>query len=262
MHLAESKPQAVAAIQVFGKSLTSHLDELKILNSSFTGAHCVWLDDDDLARMADTGARIVHNPVSNLRLGCGIAPVRRMLDKGICVGVGTDGSVSSDNQNMFEAVRLASYVSRALSPDTAEWISAPEALQLGTTGSADVLGFADRIGRIKAGCYADLVLLDVRSVSFVPLNDPVRQIVQSEDSSAVRSVMVGGKWVLEDGQFTTFDYADLCRKAQATAGRLSRVLHENRLLADQIEGIVQCHCLGLAREPYHVERYCGSPTSV
>jgi guanine deaminase len=257
MHLAESKPQAVAGLKVFGRTLASHLHDLGMLGPHFTGAHCVWLDDEDLSRMADSGARIAHNPGSNLRLGCGIAPARRMLDKGIAVGVGTDGSVSSDNQNMFEALRLTSYVSRATSPDPAEWISAPEALRMATVGGAEVLGFADRIGRIAPGSYADLVFLDLASVNFVPLNDPVRQLVQCEDSSAVSSVMIGGRFVLDRGEFVGFDYHALRRKAQASADRLNEMASDNRRLSEAIEGVVARHCIGLAREPYHVQRYCG-----
>lgn len=257
MHLAESKPQAVAGLEVFGKTLASHLDELGLLGPRFTGAHCVWLDDDDLSRMADSGARIAHNPGSNLRLGCGIAPARRMLDKGIAVGVGTDGSVSSDNQNMFEAVRLASYVSRATSPDPGDWISAPEALRMATVGGAEVLGFSDRIGRIAPGCLADLVFLDLGNLNFVPLNDPVRQLVQCEDSSAVRSVMIGGRFVLDDGAFVGFDYGALCRKAQITAERLNEKARDSRRFAEAIENVVARHCIGLARQPYHVQRYSG-----
>lgn len=257
MHVGESKPQAVAGIKVFGKTLTAYLDEIGLLGPRFTGAHCVWLDDDDLARMADTGSGIAHNPGSNLRLGCGIARARRMLDKGIAVGIGTDGSLSSDNQNMFEAVRLASYASRAVSPDPADWISAPQALQMATQTGAQLLGFSDRIGRIAPGCYADLVFLDLDSVNLVPLNDAVRQIVQCEDSSSVSSVMIGGRFVFDKGAFTTFDYGSLRRKAQASADRLNALAQDNRRLADEIEGIVVRHCVGLAREPYHVERYCG-----
>jgi len=257
MHLAESKPQAVASLKIFGKTLVKHLDEVGLLGPRFTGAHCIWLDDDDLSIMADSGSRIAHNPGSNLRLGCGIAPAKRMLDKGIAVGIGTDGSVSSDNQNMFEALRLASYVSRVTSPDPGDWISAPQALRMATAGGAEALGFGDRIGRVAPGCYADLVFLDLAHVNLVPLNDAVRQLVQCEDSSAVTSVMVGGRFVLEQGRFTTFDYEALRSKAQAAADRFRECSQEKRRFAEAIEPIVANHCIGLAREPYHVHRYCG-----
>jgi len=107
-HLAESKTQAVAGIDRYGKTLTAHLDDLKFLSPRFTGAHCIWLETDDLKRLSDRGAHVAHNPASNLRLGSGIAPAREMLDLGIEIGIGTDGSASSDNQNRFEAMRTAS----------------------------------------------------------------------------------------------------------------------------------------------------------
>jgi cytosine/adenosine deaminase-related metal-dependent hydrolase len=256
MHLAESKPQAVAGLEVFGKTLTAHLHDLGLLGPHFTGAHCVWLDDDDLLRMADSGARIAHNPGSNLRLGCGIAPAKRMLERGIEVGIGSDGSVSSDNQNMFEVIRLASYVSRALSPDPIHWISATQALRMATVGSAAALGFGGQIGRIAPGYFADLVFLNLSNISFVPLNNAVRQLVQCEDSTAVSSVMIGGCLVFDEGHFLGFDYDALRRKAAAAAQRLMEGTLIDRRFADAIEPIVANHCIGLARQPYHVERYC------
>jgi len=257
MHLAESKPQALAGIERFGKTLTAHLHDLGLLGPHFTGAHCIWLDDDDLLRMAESGAQIAHNPGSNLRLGSGIAPARQMMDRGIPVGIGTDGSVSSDNQNMFEAIRLAAYVSRARSPDPGDWISAPEALRMATAGGAEALGFAGRIGRIEPGYFADLVFLDLANINFVPLNDAVRQVVQCEDSSAVSAVMIAGRFVLDNGEFTGFDYEALRLRAIAAAERLKESARVNRRFADSIAAIVERHCVGLARRPYHVERYCG-----
>ncbi|MBA3324104.1 MAG: amidohydrolase family protein [Rhodobacteraceae bacterium] len=257
MHLAESKPQAVAAAGAFGKSLTAYLHDLDLLGPRFTGAHCVWVDDDDILRLADTGARVAHNPGSNLRLGCGIAPVRRMLDAGITVGIGSDGSVSSDNQNMFEAKRLASYVSRAISPDPQQWVSASDVMQMAGVNSAAVLGFGREIGRIAPGCHADLVLLDLANVNFVPLNDAVRQLVQCEDSSAVDTVMIGGEIVLEARRFTMLDYDRLRRRASDAAQRLLERTTRERALAEALEPIVAPHCIGLARKPFPIHRYCG-----
>ncbi|MGH7125512.1 MAG: amidohydrolase family protein, partial [Stellaceae bacterium] len=105
-HLGESKIQAVSGLARYGVTLTRHLDDLGILGPNFTAAHAVWLDRDDIARMGDYGACVAHNPGSNMRLGSGIAPARRMLDAGVHLGVGTDGASCSDNLNMFEAMRL------------------------------------------------------------------------------------------------------------------------------------------------------------
>jgi guanine deaminase len=105
------------------EDLVAHFS-LKILNEKFCVAHGVWLDDDDRKRLADAGASVSHNPGSNLKLGSGIADMRAMLDHKINVAIGTDGSASSDNLNAFEAMRLASYVSRVKGHPPERWVSA------------------------------------------------------------------------------------------------------------------------------------------
>jgi len=254
MHLAESKAQAVAGIKRYGKTLTAHLDELGLLGPRFTGAHCIWLDGDDLKRMRDAGATIAHNPGSNLRLGCGIAPVRQMLDLQIGLGVGTDGSASSDNQNMFEAMRTAANVSHIVAPDPADWLGTWDVLELGTSGAAGVLGMGDRIGRIAPGFKADIVFLDLDNVNFVPLNDAANQIVNCEDSSAVDSVMIGGRMVLARRKFTALDYAGLRTRAGALAQRFREANAGTRVRMEAMAEFVSHHCTGLVCEHYHVQR--------
>ncbi len=256
MHLAESKVQAVSAMRRYGRSLTAHLMELDFPGTNFTAAHCVWLDDDDIARLADRGSSIAHNPGSNLRLGSGIAPARAMLERGLNVGIGTDGSNCGDHQNMFDAMRMAAFVSRIVSPDYRTWLETADVIEMATEGSAAALGFAGKLGRIAPGYKADLVFLDLGSVNFVPFNDPVNQIVMSEDSSSVRSVMIGGKTVLDEGRFTTFDFDRLREQVEATVMRLFEVGAEDRRTADALAEAVGLHCVGLASEPHHVRRTC------
>ena len=257
MHLGESRTQAVSGMRRYGKTLTAHLDALGFLGPNFTGAHCVWLDDDDVARMADSGASVAHNPGSNLRLGSGIAPAAAMRRRGVNVGVGTDGSNCSDNQNMFEAMRIASFVSRVVTPDMAGWLATDEVLRMATEGSAQALGWAGEIGRVAPGYFADIVFLDLANINFVPLNDATNQIVHSEDSSAVESVMVGGRMVLENGHFTGFDYAKLRGDAEAACERLRGANAGARALAEKLERHVARFCVGLANEPYHIHHLGG-----
>lgn len=246
MHLAESRVQAVAAQTHYGKSLAAHLDGLGMLSPDFTGAHCVWLEDDDMRRMADRGARVAHNPGSNLRLGSGIARARAMLDHGICVGIGSDGSGSSDNQNMFEALRMAAFVSRTQRAQPSEWLGTWEVLEMATQGGAQVLGLGERIGRIAPGYKADLVLLDLTHINYVPLNDAANQIVNCEDSSAVHSVMIGGRFVLQDKAFTSFDFGRLREDVGKAVTRLSEANKDKREVAEMMARYVSSHCVGLA----------------
>ena len=107
----------------------------------------MWLTDDDIRQLADAGAAVAHNPASNLKLGCGIAPVREMVEQGLTVGLGTDGAMSSDNLNLFEAMRFAALVGKVRFPhEPARWLGAQTAWDLATRGSARVLGMADALG--------------------------------------------------------------------------------------------------------------------
>ena len=252
MHLAESKIQAVSGLRKYGRTLTAHLDALGFLGPHFTGAHCVWLDPDDIRRLADRGASVAHNPGSNLRLGSGIAAAREMRDAGVNVGIGTDGSNCSDNQNMFGAMRIASFVSRVREHDPARWLGTGEVLAMATGGSAAALGFGDALGRLAPGAFADIVFIDLAHVNYWPLNDPVNQLVHVEEGCAVHSVMVGGEMRYGPDGFHGLDLPRLHRRVEQSAENLRAVGADLKRSAEALEGVVLRFCTGLAREPYHV----------
>jgi len=252
-HLAETKPQAVLGVKKYGKSLTGHLAALGLLEERLSAAHAIWIDDDDMRRLADAGCSVSHNPMSNLRIGSGVAPVRAMLRAGLRVGIGTDGTSTSDGQNMFEATRLAALLSRLTTPDYAHWLSAQETLRLATTGSAGVLGFRD-IGRLAPGYRADIVFLDLGHITYVPLRDPVLQLVLAESGAAVESVMIDGRLVLDRGRLTTIDEAKLRRDAVAAAARLDETNAAAAAFAHKIADVVGAFCIGQGRAPHHVHR--------
>ncbi len=254
-HVAESKVQAVTGIRVYGQTQTAHLDRLGVLGPHFTVAHGVWLDEEDMARLGGHGASVAHNPGSNMRLGSGLADARAMLQRRVNLGIGTDGASCSDNQNMYEAMRLASFVSKVQGPDCERWLSTREAALAATEGSARSLGFGGRIGRIAPGYKADLVLLDLDHPNWLPLNDPVNQLVHCEDGTAVDSVMIGGRMVVENRRVLSVDLARLRDRAEAARDRLAAANADNRLLYEALAPVVSSHCPGLARAPYHVHRY-------
>jgi cytosine/adenosine deaminase-related metal-dependent hydrolase len=254
MHLAESKVQAVSGIKRYGKTLTAHLDDLGFLGPNFTAAHAVWLDADDIQRLADRGASVAHNAGSNLRLGSGIAAVYDMVQARVNVGIGTDGANCSDNQNMFEAMRFASFVSRVRSQDYERWLQAEQVLRMATEGSAKALGFGADVGCLAPGYKADIVFLDLNHVNYLPLNDPTHQLVHTEDGSAVDSVMIDGRMVLSHGQFQTgIDLASLRSRLETTRETLAERTRDARQLAEAIEPHVGRFCIGLARQPYPVQ---------
>jgi 5-methylthioadenosine/S-adenosylhomocysteine deaminase len=233
-HVSEPKYLSASSFRVAGMSMTETMDACGIVGPWFSAAHAVWINDRDMALLAAKGAQVAHNPGSNLRLGSGIAAVREYLRHGIAVGIGTDGSASSDNQNMFEAMRLAAFVSRIRGLPPAEWISAAEAFHMATEGSARVLGMQNFIGRIAKGYKADLVLLDLDSVNYVPLNNATNQLVLTEDGTAVDKVLIGGKVVVEGGRALGVDRGAIARQAGEAIERLGALNADARRLRRDI----------------------------
>ncbi|MCP5155584.1 MAG: amidohydrolase family protein [Ectothiorhodospiraceae bacterium] len=256
-HVQESKVQVIAALQRYGKTQTAHLDDLGLLGPDFTVGHGVWLDDDDMRRLADHGCSVAHNPGSNMRLGNGIADVRAMLDHGIAVGIGTDGASCSDNLNVYEAMRLASFGSKVQGPDTARWLTTEEVLVAATEGSARALGFGDRVGRIAPGFAADIVLLDLGHPNWLPLNDATNQLVHTEDGGAVDKVLVGGRVVVDAGRPVGVDLAKLAGDVERARARLERSGRKSKALFERLSTVVNRFCPGLARVPYHIDRFAG-----
>jgi guanine deaminase len=256
-HVAESKVQAIVGLQRYGKTLTAHLDDLGVVGPHFTVAHGVWLDTDDMKRLGDRGASVAHNPGSNMRLGNGLADMRGMLERRVNVGIGTDGANCSDNLNMYEAMRLASFASKAQGPDLERWVTTEEVALAATEGSARALGLEGKIGRLAPGYKADIVFLDLGHVNWLPLNDPTNQLVHTEDGSAVTHVMIGGRMIVENRRVTTVDLGALAREAASARERLARLNAPGKDLYEQLAAVVGRFCPGLAHTPYHVTRYIG-----
>src|SRR3984957_11626740 len=250
-HVGESKVQAVVGMERYGKSLISHLDGLGLIDENFTAAHAVWLDDDDFRLMADRGASLAHNAGSNMRLGNGHFRLRRALDLGVNVGIGTDGANCSDNQNMYEAMRYASMVSKVQGPDPRGWATVEEIYHAATVGSAQALGLSNS-GLLAPGHKADIVFVDLGAINWIPHNWTVNQLVHVEDATSVRHVMIGGTFVVRDGRLLTLDMAKLAREAEAARDRLENLNAEWRDLFVRLEPVVSSFCPGLAARPYQI----------
>jgi guanine deaminase len=223
------------------------------------GAHSVWLDDDDVRMLADAGAAVAHNPGSNLRLGVGIAPVREMLDRGVAVGLGTDGSTCSDNQNLFEALRFAASLSTLRFPhETARWLDADTVWGLATRGSARVVGQAADLGVLAPGRKADLVLLRADSIFLRPLADLVKALVYAETGASVDTVLVDGRLVLEGGRVTTVDEARIYARAQEAADRQRERGAAAWEVAERLAPYVAAACRGAVATPLPINRFAAT----
>ena len=258
-HVGESKVQALTGIRRYGKTLVQHMNDLGLITPDFTAAHAIWLDDDDLKIMRDKGGSLAHNAGSNMRLGNGMFRFREARDMGVNVGIGTDGANCSDNQNMYEAMRYASMLSKVQTPDPRRWASVEEVYDAATRGSARALGFKD-IGAIAPGMKADIVFLDRTSVNWIPHHWTVNQLVHTEDGTGVRHVMIGGRFVVRDGRILTIDLNRLANEAEEARERLEALNAEFRDLYEKLEPVVASFCPAFAAQPYHLRRYlCDVP---
>jgi 5-methylthioadenosine/S-adenosylhomocysteine deaminase len=252
-HVAESRVQVTHAKRRWGRPIVSALEMLDAVPSGFTAAHGVWLAPQEIRSLADAGASVVHNPASNLRLGSGIAPVRRMLEAEVNVALGSDGSVSSDNQDMFGAMRLAALVSRADGhADPAGWIDAVDAFERATVAGARAIGCGGQLGLIERDRCGDIVLLRSDSMFLKPRNDLFNALVFAENGLAVDTVIVDGRVVLQDGRVLGVDEAAIRDRAQASAERLAHTNRELFVHAQELAPYIWTHCqslLGVSDDP-------------
>jgi cytosine/adenosine deaminase-related metal-dependent hydrolase len=165
----------------------------------------VWLSDHDLGLLAEGGVSVAHNPASNLKLKSGLAPIGDMLQRGINVALGCDNNTANDAQNVFDAMKLAALLPEVAGPQFGFWEPARAALGMATAGGAKSVLLQDQIGSLEVGKRADIILLDLNSHAFTPLNDPVRQLVYSENGRSVDTVLVNGRIVMENKKILTVD---------------------------------------------------------
>ena len=212
-HLQESRIQVDVSMKYNAKPIVAHMEDLGVLSRRWSLAHTVWVNDDEIALLAERQAVPVHNPESNAKLRVGTSPLPKMLAAGVPVALGADGSSTNDNQNLFDAMSMAVLIPRILGTDEAGWAGAPEAFAMATRNGAKAMLMDGRLGAIAPGQRADIVLYDLASPSLAPLNDPLQQLVFCERGESVRTVLIEGNVVYEDGTFAFGDAAEVARQA-------------------------------------------------
>jgi cytosine/adenosine deaminase-related metal-dependent hydrolase len=234
IHVLETRMQAVSGQRMYGKTLVEHMDAIGFLGPRVCFAHGIWLTPSDLELVRDRDVSVAHNPVSNMKLGSGIAAVPLLVEMGVNVALGTDGMSSNDGLDMYGSLKQAALLHKLWGIDYQRWAGAAEAWQLATLGGARAAGDADGLGLLAPGRRADLVLLDLESHVFTPLNDPLRQVVFGSTTLAVDSVLVGGDWKVRGGEVATVDEADILARArelgQELVGRFDEAFELGRQL--------------------------------
>ncbi|OQY20883.1 MAG: amidohydrolase [Anaerolineaceae bacterium 4572_32.1] len=228
IHISETAGEVEGSVQAHGLAPAFYVDQFGVLDHKAVVAHGVHLAKEEMALLAEKGAGLVHNPSSNLKLASGVAPVPRMLEVGVRLGLGTDGPASNNNQDMFEELHLAALLAKGFSGDPTA-LPAQEALTMATIGGARALHLDHLIGSLESGKRADLIVVDMDDLHISPhfnlsTGNIYSRLVYAAQSTDVRHVMVNGRWLMRDRVLQTVSEKEVMAEVQRVADRVSDFL--------------------------------------
>jgi 5-methylthioadenosine/S-adenosylhomocysteine deaminase len=225
IHMSESPFEVEYSKKNYGMTTINLFESIGFLDGPTVGAHVVWPGDEEIAILAERKVGVIHNPTSNMKIASGISPVTRMLRAGVRVGLGTDGAASNNDLDMWEEMRLASFLQKVeqMNPEV---LTATTVLGLATRGGAEAVGLGGVIGQIAVGLKADLIQVSFDDVHFIPTYDVVSHLVYVADEQDVVSVIVDGRLLMRDREMLTIDTVRVAREARELAGRIQTALAE------------------------------------
>lgn len=218
VHVSETKLDFDGSLERRGLTPPQYLEKLGMLEFPVLAAHCVWFTDEDIELFARRGTVILHNPVSNLKLASGIAPISKMLKAGCKVALGTDGVASNNNLNLWEEIKLMPMLQKGTTLDPTV-VSPAQTIAAATSVGAKGMGY-ENLGLLKAGYLADLILVNVSEPHMLPCNDMESNLVYSVQGSDVCMTMVNGKVLYHNGVYTTLDAKLVMERAHKEAALL------------------------------------------
>ena len=224
IHVSETRSEVEQMIQRYHRTPVGHLAAHGILSPNLLACHCVVLSDDDLQLLKDHDVKVAHNPESNMKLASGIAPVPEMLDRGICVGLGTDGCASNNNLDLFLEMSTAAKLHKVntLNPTV---LDAATVLRMATIDGARALGLDRQIGSLEKGKSADIIVIDTRAPHLTPMYNPSSHLVYAASGGDVAWSIVNGRVVMEDRRLCSLDVT----KAMADVEQIADEIRSDRL---------------------------------
>jgi 5-methylthioadenosine/S-adenosylhomocysteine deaminase len=216
IHLLENKDEIETIRKRYGRKPVQHLQHLGVLDEQTIAVHCNWVDREDMAIFADLGVKVSHNPESNMKLAAGVAPIPEMLERGIGVGLGTDGSASNNDLDMFREMDTAAKVHKVTTFNPTV-MSAQTVLKMATIDGARVLGLEGRIGSIEVGKDADIILVDMNKPHLTPLYNCYSQLVYAASGADTKTSIIGGRIVMNNRQLLTIDVDSAMENVRAIA---------------------------------------------
>lgn len=240
-HMQESRIQYSTGELFYGESVIKHAAHIGFLSDRLSVIHGVWTDEEDMKLLADAGASLISNPVSNLKLGSGIMPLIRMKKAGVNVVLGTDGMSSNDSQNMFEAMKYAGLLQKVTTPDYREWLDSGELLEMVYKNAAKSLGREGEIGAIEKNHMADIAIIDKNAVSFHPRNKIENHLVYCENGESVETVISNGTIICRNHEIVTVDEKKIIQKIQLCQNdfqeKFERTVKDNKELEPYLKKI-------------------------
>ena len=221
IHISETKKEVADCIQEHKRTPPRYLYDLGLFDVPVLAAHCVHVDEADMDILKQYGVKVAHNPVSNLKLGSGVAPVPRMLQKGICVALGTDGASSNNNLSVLRELKEAALIHKGAAMDPT-LVTACQACRMATVNGAEALGWTDEIGTLEAGKKADLILLDTTAPHWVPVQEPCSGLAYGAQEGDIDTVIVDGNVLMENRELTSMDLTEISAKVQEIHDRITK----------------------------------------
>jgi len=222
-HLLETQFEREELIQKLGENATSFLKDIGYLNDRFIAFHCVATTDEDIQLFADYGCKIVNVPESNMKLASGSAPVPDMLNRGVVVGLGTDGCASNNNLDMFQEMDMAAKFHKVVRLDPTV-MDAETVVRMATCEGAKVLGMEDIVGNLKPGMKADITILNLNKPHLTPMYHEYSHLVYTVNGADVDTVLINGKIVMENRQLLTINENEAMEKVRKIAERVKKSL--------------------------------------
>lgn len=219
IHLAETMAEVEDIKKRYGKLPIELMEEVGLFEVPVLAAHCVYLEQHEIEILRDNRVAVAHNPESNMKLASGIAKVPEMLSQGVTVALGTDGAASNNNLEMFGEMRTAALLHKVNKLDPTV-INAYQALQMATTNGAKALGL-EKLGSLKPGYKADLILVDLEKPHFHPHHDVIAHLVYAAGPADVDLVMVDGQILVEDGRVLTLDEEEVYQRVKECVQRIA-----------------------------------------
>lgn len=216
MHILETVDDDQHTLEKYGKTTMRVLEDAGILDTDFLGVHAIRVSEDDISLFKQYDVKISYNPLANMILGSGIAPIVDLSKSGIKISLGTDGAASNDSQNLIEVMKVGALLQKANNHDSAA-LSAWEVFSMATNQGAECINMQEKIGTIEVGKQADMVIIDLEKANTTPCYDPIASLVYSGSSENIATVIVNGAIIYNKGKFTHIDEMDILSRAQKKA---------------------------------------------